>query len=197
MTDEQKEKKAAAKTKRDEAKAAKAQAKAAKAQAKAAKAQAKAAKAQAKRDAAKTGVKAGAQPDHSTKHKIRVRTQGGHKLYLPAIEFWAPGKETKLEVTDAQIEHLKLDGRIMIDDQIDAFNLELEGIKDRKAVGTRLTAPERTEIPEGLPVNYPGGKRMPNVKLPEGAKTAEELVSEEKKLLEKSKRERRARDKRA
>lgn len=163
-----------------------------------------AAKAKAKREAkrdtkaekSKVGMRLGPQPDHKTMHTIRVRTQGGHKLWIPSIEFWAPGEETKVKVTAAQLERLELDGRIMIDDQIDAYERELKGMADRVPHGTRVKNATRTKIPDGLPVNYPGGKRN-HAKLPKDAKSAEELVSEEKAFLEKSERERKARDKRS
>ena len=189
MTDEEKEAKKAAKKAKAEAK------REAKREANS-DGDARAAETAAKAERERTGVRAGAQPDHETKHKIRLRTQGGHKLYLPAIEFWAPGKETKLEVTAAQLEHLKLDGRIMIDGQIDDYKAEIADMKNRKAVGTRFVAPRRTKVP-GLPVNYPGGERMPKVKLPAGAKTAKELVSEEQAFLDKEARDAKRRGKRA
>lgn len=143
-------------------------------------------KARARAAKSAVGIRMGKQPDHVTKHKIRCRTQTGWKLYLPAIEFWAPGEDTEIEVTAAQLEHLKLDGRIMIDDQIDAFELELEGIKDRKPHGTRVPAPKRTHVPEGLAVNRPGGPLLPNVKQPDDARSYEDMASDERKFLEKS-----------
>lgn len=154
------------------------------------------AKAEDRAERSRKGIRLGPQPDHKTMHTIRVRTQGGHKLWIPSIEFWAPGEEAKVKVTAAQLERLEQDGRIMIDDQIDAYELEIKGMKDRTPHGTRVKGATRTKIPDGLPVNYPGGK-LNRAKLPKDAKSAEELVSEERKFLEKSERERKARDKRA
>jgi hypothetical protein len=145
----------------------------------------RAAKAKAKTESkASSGLRLGATPDHATMHKIRCRTQTGFRLYLPAIEMYAPGETTELEVTSGQLERLTADGRVMIGKQIDAYELEVAGIKDRKPHGTRVAAPRRTEVPVGLPVNYPGGERNPTVKVPKDAKSAKELVEAERKALE-------------
>lgn len=125
------------------------------------------------------GVRAGPQPDRETMIKVRCRTQGGHRLYLPAIEMYAPGDEETLEVSAAQLEYLKADGRIMLDDQIDDFMAELATIKDRKPKGNATNVKRRKKIPESPAVNMPGGERMPNVARPEGMRTHEEQLEHE------------------
>ena len=132
------------------------------------------------------GLRIGPTPDHEITHKVRVRTQTGWKLYLPAIEFWAPGETENLEVTTAQLEYLRLDGRIMLDGQIDDFEAELASIGDRKkSSGTRVKAPSRKAVPEALAVNRPGGPMLPDVKLPKDAKGVEVLAKEERAALAK------------
>lgn len=73
--------------------------------------------------------------------KHRVRTQTGHKLYIYRAECYAPGETTEMELTAAQLEAFTADGRIMVDDQIDAFEAELKAMGARKPHGTRVDQP--------------------------------------------------------
>lgn len=122
-----------------------------------------------------------------TMHTIRLRTQTGHRLYIAKLEMYAPGKETELEVTAAQLKHLQSDGRIMIDSQIDDYHQAVKEMQasDKKRVrgntgGRAIVKPMPTgPKADAGPVNAPGGKLLPKVEKPADAKSHEELVAKE------------------
>ena len=70
--------------------------------------------------------------------------------------------------------------QLRINEQIDDFYAECAAIGSRKARGNDRQDKAPRKIPEGKPVNAPGGERLPDLEKPSDAKSHAELVKAEK-----------------
>ena len=86
--------------------------------------------------------------------KIKVCTQGGHRLFLSRVQMYAPGEPTEMELTEDQLACFVADGRILTGDQVDTYQADLAALKaggKRKPRGTVTNSPKPKPSPDEAP----------------------------------------------